>query len=451
MRRIISAVLYFGFLATGDCNTNGTAADVQAAINSAAPGSTIEINSGTFNWTSGITIDKFIKLKGASGGQTTIRNSTGGGDWHAALISITPSHEGSIEISNLHFVRVNSVGKHLVVGHKENSAPVIVHNCYFENTGFGGRCVEWQNNGGLIYNCEFVSADRSDSNGIAFKCPSSDSAWKAASTLGNKDTGGTQNTYLEDCRFTDMFLQAIDFDDNSRAVVRHCVFNNSAISSHGQDTSPVGNRQWEVYNNEFIFTLGGDCNPNPYPLNINYWFYVRGGTGVIFDNYMPRINSCAWGSKSEVSLTVYNIRRGSQFIPHQTSYPAARQVGFGSDANGRQISDPVYIWGNTGGANYDDPGLINYNPDECGNNQQVSDYLHKGRDYFCGQPKPGYSPYQYPHPLRAGGGQPGQRPRPHLNAPRVRPYRLHQPTTAGLINKLIGLSRILRCQTTNDA
>jgi hypothetical protein len=54
-----------------------------------------------------------------------------------------------------------------------------------------------------------------------------------------------------------MFLQAINLDDNSRTVVRYNTFNNSAIGSHGQETSPWGVRHYEIYNNDFVFTTSG--------------------------------------------------------------------------------------------------------------------------------------------------------------------------------------------------
>jgi hypothetical protein len=213
--------------------------------------------------------------------------------------------------------------------------------------------------------------------------------------MGTADVNGTANTYVEDCSFKDLFLQAVDFDDNSRTVVRHCTFDNSAITSHGQDSSPAGARHWEVYDNTFTFTASG----GNYPLNLNYFFYVRGGTGIIANNVIPHIGSQMWGQKSEISLTVYNIRRSSQFVPCQTSYPAARQIGQ-SYKNGVTVTDPVYIWGNTGSGNYNNPGIIDWQPDQCGQDQISANYIKQGRDYIIGSAKPGYAEYPYSHPLR---------------------------------------------------
>lgn len=142
---------------------------------------------------------------------------------------------------------------------------------------------------------------------------------------------------------------------------------------------------------------------------------VRGGTGVIFNNAMDNISSSAWGTKFSLWFTVFNINRLGQ-TACQVTYPAARQVGQGwigaggysypsvpADGTG-YITDPVYIWGNTGagtsGANFF--GLDQYAPDECGNGQLVGDYIKVNRDYVFAA-KPGYTAFPYPHPLVASG------------------------------------------------
>lgn len=62
----------------------------------------------------------------------------------------------------------------------------------------------------------------------------------------------------------------------------------------------------------------------------------------------------------------------------------------------------MYLWGNTGGANYDDPGLTDYDPDQCGGGPPASDFIRAGRDYHTDTMRPGYTKFAYPHPLRAG-------------------------------------------------
>ena len=330
------AQVFLGFSAWAKTITasGGTPQNVQTAIDSASSGDMVVIPAGNYSWNKGVTVSKAAIKLVADG--VTITNATGPDDWSAAIITLSANAAGSVELSGVKIVRGDSVGYHLVV--IGTGKPVLVHDCAFEsNRGGAGHCIQWRVNGGVLWHCNFTAKNGADIGGVAFKNPGSDSAWKTGSTLGALDTHGDKNTYMEDCTFKDVFLQACDFDDNSRTVVRHNLFDNSGMTSHGMDTSPVGNRQWEIYDNTYIFTASGD----PYPLNLNYWFYVRGGTGVIYNNKMPDIKSSMWGDKPEIWLTVYNIRRqGSAGC--QTKYPAKRQVGFGSNDSGAQVSDPIY-------------------------------------------------------------------------------------------------------------
>ncbi len=368
--------------------SNGSQADTQAAINASPAGATIVITNGYYTWSLGLTINKFVSLSGQSAGGVTITNNVARGD----LVTVSGAAPFGIRISNLNFIQGNGhgSGRHMIV-----YTPILLHDCYFETNGKVWRSIQWATNGGVIWNCRFYS-NRQDNGGIGFKAQGFDRSWTTNSTIGNADTNGTANTYVEDCTFKDLFLQAVDFDDNSRTVVRHCTFDNSAITSHGQDTSPAGARHWEVYNNTFTFTASGEN----YPLNLNYFFFVRGGTGVIANNMIPHIGSETWGEKSEITLTVFNIRRSSQFVPCQTSYPAARQIGQ-SYKNGVRITDPIYLWGNTGNGNYNNPAIIDYEPDQCGHGQLGANYIKLDRDYVLGSAKPAYVEYPYPHRLRS--------------------------------------------------
>src|SRR5690606_23480511 len=90
-------------------------------------------------------------------------------------------------------------------------------------------------------------------------------------------------------------------------------------------------------------------------------------------------------------------------------YPMPRQIGWGHNGS-TYISDPVYIWGNTGGGNQT-PALTEYSPDQCGGGPSISQFVQARRDYVLGA-RPGYVKYPYPHPLRAGGSQTPAPPAP---------------------------------------
>lgn len=407
------SAIAFTNLGNGVYRSDGTPGDTQRAINAARPSSIVQIPNGAYTWTSGINIGKAVHLAGESVGGVTITNSSG----IDGIILVTPARNGSIEISGLRVVCGTITGAggyhHMRVFPSAGGKPVLLHDCYFEGNGSGVvYSIEWCTNGGVIWKCKFAS-NYNFLGGIQFKHFNDNFTWTMPSTMGMADVNGTANTYVEDCTFTGMFIGCTDFDDDSRTVMRHCTIDNCQLYSHGQDTSPDGSRHWEVYDNTFVFTASGSPPSFPkvtFPLNLQCWFAIRGGTGIIADNVFPNIST----KNVAIQMNVYSINRFSNSIPCQTHYPAPRQVGqtwIGKggysyanapyDGSG-YATDPVYIWGNTGSAT-DSPTFIGFNqyaPDECGHGQKITDYVNPGRDYILGKPKPGYAKYKYPHPLR---------------------------------------------------
>jgi hypothetical protein len=184
------------------------------------------------------------------------------------------------------------------------------------------------------------------------------------------------------------------------------LFNNAGFGTHGADTSNYGVRHYEIYDNEFVFNGYNDGNT----FNMNWFFYLRGGTGVIANNIIPDIKSTDYGDKPEVNMTVMNLQRSGGPNPCWSGgYPAPRQVGMGrvtGTAGSDSItykgdSEPLYIWGNTGTVGV---ARTDYGGTACGTTPPSSStFLQPGRDYFNdGTAKPGWTRYTYPHPARAG-------------------------------------------------
>lgn len=379
--------------------SDGSIGDTQRTLQFVPSGSTVVIPNGTYSWSSPILITNDVNLRGESiGGVTIIDNYESG-----TLITVNNRTPFAVSISALKFVAgrggTSRGGVILSV-----NRPMLVHDVDFETGGNVVRSVFWTCNGGIIWGCRFYSHDEDD-NAIGFQNSSGNAAgvspdWSSPDTFGTQDLDGRRNTYVEDCTFKDIYLQALDFSDNSRTVVRHCRFDNSALTSHGLDSGAYGAREWEVYKNTFAFSTSGRSPAgNNYPLPMDYWFFVRGGTGVFWGNDVPDMVSQEWGTKSTLKMTVFNVRRSSAYIPCQTKWPAIHQIGQGY--NKGLVVDPIYIWGNTGGKNYNSPGIVDWEPDQCGHGQLSANYIKLGRDYIVGSPKPDYKEYPYPHPLRA--------------------------------------------------
>lgn len=338
-----------------------------------------------------------------------------------ALFSITEDATHHTELSGIKIVLGTGTGDAVSISTDGKSA--LLHDLWFEYaSGISDHCIRSSTNHAVVWDCSFDSSPFSlAALAVAVKNDSATDAWTNLSYMGAADTGGSHNFYFEDCDFH-AWLNATDFDGNSRAVMRHCLFNNAAVGTHGADTGPVGMRHFEVYDSEFTFT--GHDDGTTFPLS--WWFFIRGGTGVITDNILPAIESTDYPAKDEITLIVLNLRRGSGPNPcwgadiPGIQYPCPRQVGMGrvtgvagnDDITYIGDSEPLYIWNNTGTYNV---SVVDDNtfPGQCTNPDSSVDYVVADRDYFNdGTAKPGYTKFTYPHPLRSEAA-PETPPMPH--------------------------------------
>ena len=335
------------------------------------------------------------------------------------MLKIQQTLSGNAEISGIQFLA--STNKSSFVGLFTSAyitPKTLIHDCWFENDGGGAAAIFAASNQGLVWNCSFDDTFSQNAVAVVIKWEfgAGDVSWTTNSTMGADDTNGATNFYVEDCDFH-AYLNAFDIDSNTRIVWRHNIDDNSGLGSHGADTGPIGLRHAELYDNELVFDNFGDCNGST-TLPVCGFFWMRGGTGVVTDNILPAISSCAWGNKGNVLFSVLNTRRNSGAYCCWQSYPAPHQVGqgYGTGAVFHAFtsicppyigvgfsyftySEPVYIWNNTdtGG---DTVGLTQDPTDQCGNGQQVANYVQQGRDYLIAA-KPGYTKFTYPHPLRS--------------------------------------------------
>ncbi|HEY8549373.1 MAG TPA: hypothetical protein VIL35_05395 [Vicinamibacterales bacterium] len=355
---------------------------VAAAIAAASVGDIVQVPAGNCSW-SGLSINKAIHLRGAGVGQTRITLSGNN--------TVTKQAAGVTRITDFSFSKSGggTAAKGWTVGGSwQNAQPVIfARNDYvISNSGLfrievaGGVIIAESTFRGEWDDSFLQLKDSSDSGG----------SWRTADTIGTRDVDGRLNIYIESNTFTGGTNQGLDADDAVRLVYRHNTAITSSVNSHGWDTSPVGVRHWEVYDNVFQHP-GGNCTTQL--CNQNWLILMRGGTGVITDNRFVDIAGSYWGQKAELSFWI----RGAEDARPQGScsnvrYPVPRQVG--QNHNGTAyFTDPVRIWNNSGPQDITAEWRFG-NP--CG--LRFSDFWQEGRDYAF-SPRPGYQKYPYPHPL----------------------------------------------------
>ncbi len=353
---------------------------------------------------------------------TVLINNSG-----TAMFDITEDSTGHTQLSGFK-IQVGSGKGNGVNFHAGGGRAILLHDCWIEQ-GTGDSV--WINtNRGVVWSCSFDATPYSMAP-LAFHLqPFDESAWNMASFMGMKDTTGQNNFYVENSDFH-AYLNSADNDEGARSVWRYNLFNNAGFGTHGVDTGLIGQRYFEYYNNVGVF----NAYANGTTFNVNWWFFVRGGTFIIHDNTLPALNSTDYPGKLDVNMTEMALQRNSGPIPCWGSgttggakYHAPRQVGMGyvngTGKSGAGVttyslasygypnpeyvgdSEPAYIWGNSRqplSAGVSDYGTNQ--PDSCGGTTDTSaNYIVANRDYFNGStPKPGYTPYTYPHPLRQGG------------------------------------------------
>lgn len=393
--------------------SNATQAAVQAAVNAASDGDRVLIPEGTSaTWSSGIATTKQIRIEardyvptpaGKAGAGTmtrgvTITNSVPNGE---AVLQFTTGNTYHVGVGGIRFNEVASSGQsdkgpHIRIVGSGSKVPLI-YDCAFQVAHRVGNAVDtdalvFTCRGGIIWNC-YASGEGFNNNPANGPGPEQGlmvikdvpREWTTASTMGAADTNGDINLYLEDSTFFIATNVAPDIDTNGRFVARHCVFDGTTGVMHGF-SSVVTGRHVEYYDNDFLNTVDED-----HPLaiggfgrNYNRAFWLRGGTALFTNNFVSD-NDSAFGVPSQFDST----HEGGG------TYPVPMQIGWGHNGTSH-VSDPVYIWNQTGGSAYawstDSPS-----------------YFQLNRDIFVNSgAKSGYSKYTYPHPLRSvveGGGE----------------------------------------------
>lgn len=366
-------------------------ADVQAAIDAAADGDTVLVPAGSCTWTTtqamtpAVSIaNKTLTLQGAGIDRTTITDGTGYQAFEQALVLDSAAGK-VIRLTGFTFQGGHDQEWHGIVniwGSSTCCAGFRVDHVRFVDTI--NHTIEIGDAFGVIDHCTIEG----NSGGILVKSTyPGDSSWAAPLELGS-----ARAVYVEDCvfDFDAHYRGAIDAQSGGRYVFRHNTLINTYITNHGTETGypERGAFSFEIYAN----TLSSSED----------WFtamFLRGGTGVIFDNTASGFGNLAvaanyrscdpygdWGRCDGTSAFDGNAEANG--------YPCFDQIGRSTDAGPgtAQALEPLYQWGNILDGLEADLTVHWGCP-------QVAEHIQENRDYFDNTPRPGYTPYTYPHPL----------------------------------------------------
>jgi hypothetical protein len=377
-------------------------ADVQAAIDAASDGDTVEVPAGTSTWTTttsltpAVTLDKkAITLIGAGIDKTIIYDATNNG-WKECALYVDGVEGKPFRVSGFTFYLNDPDCTHGILNVVGNCKNLRIDHCKFDHVTGSGRAIT-VNGYGVIDHCTIVCPENTTIQGIS-PAGENDASWVKPFALGTSNA-----LFIEDCNFDFSYMNDNCIDANSGAdyVFRYNTVTNTFPGHHGTD-SGGGHRaphSFEIYGNTLTTTIA-----------VYTCGRYRGGTGVVFNNtfsgpYQSSLiassyRSCGsyapWGKCDGTSSYDGNT-------PGMNGYPCLDQIGYATLIEGTtyqpQKSEPLYEWNNTlNGADLD-IAVDNMCP-------EVADHIKANRDYYNDIPKPGYTPYTYPHPLVTGEDPP---------------------------------------------
>jgi len=359
-------------------------AAVQAVVDSAANGDVVQVPAGACTWSSALVVSKSITLQGAGIDQTTITSASSGQVTLASsadnvrITAFTFAGGATLQVSG---------GVDWRVHHMKFVGP-----SFFEGVQIRGDSKTTLPRG-LVDHCTFVNG-RVLVMGYPGVGPSE--TYGATHWTQPLDLGTDKAVYVEDSTFTlTVFGNAMDCNYSGQYVFRHNTVTDAYIEAHSLQGYDRACRKWEIYDNTIRQSTQVVYRP----------FFIRGGTGVIFNNTVTgtfgttTIHFDSYRSYADAGAPVGRCNGASTWDGNAqpNGYPCRDQIGRSTDAYAwtaepypSQTLDPAYVWNNTMNGSLMSAEVVN----------SSAGWVQANRDFYANVgPKPGYTPYTYPHPL----------------------------------------------------
>lgn len=397
-------LLFVSSACAATISCNGSQSDCQAKVNGASDGDTITIPSGSFSWSTPVTwTDKNITILGAGIGSTTIKVSNN------YAFKVNAESKSSFRISSMKIfasdanfdgvIRIQKSYAPAGYGWRIDHIEFVLDALSGDKAQFGISINGITN--GVIDNCIFTALKHTCLIHVYANVQSEEplkgiAAWSIPLAFGSKDA-----VYIENCTFnyTESGVQVLDVWMGGKVVFRHNTVAKGHLTVHPALSQFRAGYSLEVYNN--VFTGYGWYRPSD----------IRGGTGVIFNNLVSGYQVNNFAIRNDRCTTMpgdYGWCNGSAVVDGNISangWPCEDQIGRRGGTLRNQASEPYYAW-NNGSTSLD--GSVKLVLGVASENAWIKTIgdanPHPGGivDYINNAPKPGYTPYIYPHPLRMG-------------------------------------------------
>jgi hypothetical protein len=375
-----------------------SAADVQAAINSASSGDTVQTPSSacSVTWTAQVVIPSTKGITLDCRNNATI--TTGIGTQYTAALLISPNASASTRVTNCAWVfntpastgysiQTQGCGGLASCGGTKTAPFRIDHNTF--TLGSNATSIQSYGNApALIDHNTFTAPSGSEEIHNSGMGASDASGWTDSVTPGSP-----LMYYVEDNTFnntgTGVILSAMQNYNGARTVFRHNTLNFSQIDVHGTP-GMIGGRWYEIYSNTFQANGLNQC----------CYGAIRGGSGVVWGNH-------------QATAPPLNGPAGFSFFEEDTgSWPLAYQVGSGINgganqhntcAGGTLNSSPAYVWGNDAGISVGGGSGVQMGRDVFSSANQPASLLRQQISGDTCATTYNYAPFTYPYPLDANG------------------------------------------------
>jgi len=338
----------------------GTSADLQALVNAAGPDGVVQLPAGCFKITQPVGIPAGKRVFGAGMDSTILYRDPGLlSDRDTPIFSVFGRGEGQTHISGIAFVGVrdtSDTAQDYGIVLKDTRSFRVDH-CYFEGFGWAGVRTEGTARG-VIDHSVFSDNYKQGINNLGYGVV----VYGANRWAEDPGAGTAEAVFVEDCVFSGN-RHAIAASAGAHYVFRHNhVLRNveaCSVDAHGPGYGwAQGTRYVEIYENTVEEPAYRQCGIG-----------IRGGDGVVFGNTLrgftrPILLILEWGTPDS----------------QKSTYPAKGQI--------REL----WIWDNETSRGPTAPQI----------DGDAKGFLQQARDYYT-EPKPGYQPYPYPHPLVRNG------------------------------------------------
>lgn len=275
-----------------------TVAALTSALAAASDGDVICLQAGNETWSSAVTVDKAVTIRGAGEGQTIIGNNAGSG---GRLFNVTLVAGKTTRICHLEFAETEAgTGQGIINvsgSSDQDGSRLRIDHITMNDWGpdvTSGYGIWLQGVLGVIDHCTFniddvghipIEVQHANWGGQNF----GDGSWTEGSNFGTEEF-----LFVEDCvcncdnsgfgeAFGGVFVDSLNGD---RWVVRYCTMVNCQVGNHGTESGgrQRGGRAMEFYNNDCSGTFPGGIP-----------FHCRSGAMLVHNNtfsdvFYPNVN-----------------------------------------------------------------------------------------------------------------------------------------------------------------